>query len=136
MEIIKRNTDYALRALLNLAGHFDRDKAVSARQLAEQEDISYQFVCKIMQKLQKGGFVKSCMGSVGGFRLAKDPSQLNLLNIIASVQGPVKLNKCLADKKACRRRSKCPVNKKLCQLQTHIDSLLKDITLDKLKGSE
>ncbi|MBN1456281.1 MAG: Rrf2 family transcriptional regulator, partial [Sedimentisphaerales bacterium] len=62
MNIVKQNTDYALRAMIDLAGHYKGKTAVSVRELAGREDISYQFACKILQKLQRAGLVKSSMG--------------------------------------------------------------------------
>lgn len=135
MNVVRQNTDYALRALINLAGRYGRD-VVSTKVLAEEEDISYQFACKIMQKLQGAKLVRSSMGPHGGFSLSKPPSKVNLLEVIEAVQGPVSLNKCLLTADACKRKPNCPVSKKLAQLQKHIESFLKDITFDEfLKSS-
>ena len=134
MNIVRQNTDYALRAVINLAGRYGRD-AVSTRVLAEEEDISYQFACKILQRLQSAGLVKSCMGPKGGFCLGKPPSQVNLLEVIEAVQGPVSLNKCLMKDDACTRKPKCPVSGKLGQLQEYIESFLGGVTLDEFLKS-
>lgn len=135
MNIVRQNTDYALRALINLAGRYGRD-VVSTKVLAEEEDISYQFACKIMQKLQKAKLVRSSMGPRGGFSLSKPPSKVSLLEVIEVVQGPVSLNKCLLTADACKRKPNCGVSKKLAQLQEYIESFLKGVTLDEfLKSS-
>jgi Rrf2 family protein len=131
MDIIRRNTDYALRAMINLAGNL-QNGPVSTRQIAEDEDISYQLACKLMQILQKKKLVKSSMGPTGGFELARQPSKINLLQIIEVVQGPLRLNRCLLSTDNCPRKPSCPVHKKMKLLQTYIQKSLRNITLSEL----
>ena len=44
MDVIRRNTDYALRLLINLARNFGKGP-VSSKILAEKEEVSYQLTC-------------------------------------------------------------------------------------------
>ena len=129
MNIVRQNTDYAFRALINLAGRYGRD-VISTKVLAEEEDISYQFACKILQKLQSAKLVRSSMGPKGGYYLSKPPARVSLLEVIEAVQGRVSLNKCLLADDACNRKPNCPVSKKLAQLQKHIESFLRGVTFD------
>jgi len=131
VDIVRRNTDYALRAMLNLAQNFG-DGASSTRNIAAEEDITYQLACKLMQKLHNAKLVKSCMGPTGGFRLSKDPSRISLLEVIEAIQGPIELNRCLLNVDACPRQPDCPVSKRLAELQKHIRRYLDSVTLDKL----
>jgi Rrf2 family protein len=117
--------------MLGLAGD-NGQKPVSARQLAKEQDIPYQLACKILQKLHKAKLVESCMGPNGGFRLSRESSKISLLDIIAAIQGPVRLNRCLLSVSKCQRRPKCAVSKRLAELQRHIDGYLGQTTLDEL----
>ena len=134
MDVIRRNTDYALRAIVNLAKNYDKE-AVSTRTIAQQENISYQLACKLMQKLHGKKLVESCMGPKGGFRLSREPSKINLLEVIEVIQGPLSFNRCLLAKNACERQSKCPINDKLIELQEHVDTFLSQISMDELLKS-
>lgn len=131
MDIIRRNTDYALRAMVNLAVHYGGDP-VSTRDISQSEDISYQLACKLMQKLNNAGLVKSSMGPNGGFVLSKTPIKINLAEIIDAIQGPLSLSRCLLGENVCQRQSSCPITVKLTELQKNIGDYLQSITLDEL----
>ena len=128
MDIIRRNTDYALRAMAHLAKNYGGE-SISTRIISEREDISYQLACKLMQKMNDAGLVISTMGPKGGFTLSKDPSQINLLEIIQAVQGPLSVNKCLAEDDKCPRQDICPLTGKMEELQNYIVNFLSDATL-------
>ncbi len=128
MDVIRRNTDYALRLLVNLAMHFG-DGVISARVLSKEEDVSYQLSCKLLQKLSAAGVVKSTMGVNGGFVLSKPPSEINLSNVINVIQGPLTLNRCVLNKDACPRQGTCPITGKLKILQDSLSNSLNNITL-------
>lgn len=134
MDVLRRNTDYALRAMVGLARQ-DGQEPVSARWLAKEQNMPYQLTCKILQKLHNARLVESCMGPKGGFRLSRKPSRISLRDVIEVVQGPVQLNRCLLGVSECPRRPKCAVNKKLAELQRHIDGYLGEIKLDELSTS-
>lgn len=131
MDILRRNTDYALRMVVNLVRHFDEGPQ-STRSVAAEEDVPYQLACKLMQRLAKAGIVESCMGSKGGYGLTRGPSKTNLLEVVEAIQGPVSLNRCLLGMDGCPRQKRCGVRARLEGLQTELNGYLEGITLDEL----
>jgi Rrf2 family transcriptional regulator, iron-sulfur cluster assembly transcription factor len=135
MDLIRRNTDYAIRAMVYLAKNYQKEP-VSAARISQDGKLSYQLLCKLLQKLQKNRLVKSSMGPRGGFSLGREPSAINILQIIEAIQGPVSLNRCLLDANFCKRKKNCPVSKKLSKLQKGINRSLAEIKLEELAGKQ
>jgi Rrf2 family iron-sulfur cluster assembly transcriptional regulator len=134
MDLIRRNTDYAIRAMVYLAKNRQKEP-MSARKISDGQNISYGLACKLLQRLQKNRLVKSTMGPKGGFCLNRESSKINLLKIIEVIQGPVSLNRCQLYVRSCPFGKNCPVRKELKKLQSDINSHLRKLTLTSLIGS-
>lgn len=130
MEIIRRDTDYAIRALLYLAGR--EGESASCRQLAEACDIPQSFAHKILRKLANASLVASRAGRAGGFRLDRDPRQVSLHEVLNAIQGPVAVSRCVREPKTCPRRPGCPLSVQWSKLQDSLVGLLDDTTLQDL----
>jgi Rrf2 family iron-sulfur cluster assembly transcriptional regulator len=131
MDVIRRNTDYALRAMVHMAENYGKGY-VSAKVLAKKEDISYQLVCKLLQRLHRGGFVKSLMGPSGGYTLARNPSEITLASVVDVLQGPVTINRCVGNDESCQRKSTCAVSSSLQKIQRTLDEYMEKVTLEQL----
>lgn len=136
MDVIRRDTDYALRLAATLAKQSADDAPLSARTLSQQTHVSYALTCKLLQKLAAAGLVSSSMGPKGGFVLAKKPEAIHFGEVIEAVQGPVSVIRCLMGDFKCPLKNGCPVNPKLEQMQQQIDGFLNDVTLAEFVKSE
>ena len=135
MDVLRRNTDYALLMMVNLASHFN-GQLISARQLASEGHFSYPLACKLLQKLHKAKLVRSSMGPKGGFVLSREPSKITLMEIINVIQGGVRLNRCLGGGEGCEFEPECEINTKLVCLQLYINGYLGGITLEEIIQGE
>ncbi|KPK62322.1 MAG: hypothetical protein AMK73_06345 [Planctomycetes bacterium SM23_32] len=133
MAIIKRETDYAVRALRKLAG---ADDFVSVSVLAEGEDVPAIFLRKIMQRLNRAGMVQSRQGPFGGYRLNVAPEDITLLDVVETVQGPLVMNECFVEPEVCRRTEFCPVRVRLAELQVELNARLAEVTLGEVFSAE
>jgi Rrf2 family iron-sulfur cluster assembly transcriptional regulator len=132
MSLINRDTDYAVRAMAHLA---NKASVVSVSTLAENEGIPDVFLRKIMQRLHRAGLVASVHGPLGGYKIAREPGNITVLDILQAIQGPVCLNACFADPALCKNIKVCAFRKELKVLQKEINSWLAGITLsDVLAG--
>jgi Rrf2 family protein len=84
---VSAKSDYALRALLELAGHDDR--VLSAEELGRLQDIPHGFLQAILADLRRAGVVRSQRGQSGGWRMARKPGDVSVADVIRAVDGPL-----------------------------------------------
>jgi Rrf2 family protein len=116
---ITRQADYAVRAVLYLASLGDGGRAPTG-QIARKQHVPPSFLAKIVSQLSVAGVLHTSRGARGGVSLARDPSQISLLEVIEVIDGPVALNECVIDADACAYREDCPVHEIWCQAQAEL----------------
>ncbi len=84
MKFSKR-TLYGFSALLALASRYG-EGALSASQIARQENIPTPYLEQIFSALKKRGFVKSVRGPQGGYVLNRKPSEITLHDFLISME--------------------------------------------------
>ena len=85
---ISAKADYAVRAAVELAAA-DGEKPVKAERIATAQGIPLNFLENILGELRHAGIVRSHRGAEGGFRLARDASELTVADVIRAVEGPL-----------------------------------------------
>jgi len=99
--------DYALKTILDLAVHYG-NSPITIHDLAKRADIPLKFLEQILLDLKRGGFVISFRGKVGGYLLAKHPSQIKVGDVIRFIEGAIAPLACVDNKyKGCKEISKC-----------------------------
>src|SRR5215813_13168285 len=97
---ITRQADYAMRAVLYLARLGDSERA-STGAVAEDQHIPPSFLAKIISQLSVAGLLHTARGARGGVRLAREPKDISLLEVIEAIDGPIQLNECVGGKGTC-----------------------------------
>ncbi len=105
-------------------------------EIAQARDVPKSFLAKILQKLKRAKLVESFRGVKGGFRLARDPSGISLLDVIEAIQGDVGVNVCAVDELACDRSAECVVHPIWKKMSSKIKVLLKEHDLLSLAEAE
>ncbi|WJR68196.1 Rrf2 family transcriptional regulator [Neorhizobium sp. CSC1952] len=67
---------------------------LSAAALAEFHGVSTSYLLKHLQALSGAGLVDTMPGPKGGYRLAKKPEEITLLDIVLAVEGPAPAFRC------------------------------------------
>ena len=123
---ITRKADYAVRCVLFLS--MEPDRTVSTAGVSGQMLVPRTFLAKILQQLTKKGIVQSVQGVTGGFRLARSPEEINLLEVIEAIQGISAANACAVDERACSLSGKCAVHPVWVELRKVVEERLSNET--------
>lgn len=70
------------------------DGVLSAAALAEFHGVSTSYLLKHLQSLSGAGILSTVPGPKGGYRLAKEPKGITLLDIVLAVEGPAPAFRC------------------------------------------
>ena len=90
---LSRRSDYALRAVHHCSKH-QVGRLHSINVIAESTRVPREFLAKILKDLTDGGILLSHKGIKGGYTLARKPSEINFLDVIEAVDGPMYLSLC------------------------------------------
>ncbi|QCD55700.1 RrF2 family transcriptional regulator [Streptomyces hawaiiensis] len=85
---ISARADYAVRAVVELAVR-QGEGPVKAEAVATAQDIPHKFLEGILGDLRRAGVVDSRRGGGGGYRLARDASEITVADVIRAVDGPI-----------------------------------------------
>jgi Rrf2 family nitric oxide-sensitive transcriptional repressor len=88
-------TDFALRALMRLAG--EPNRSFSTNEIATEFGISRHHLIKVVRDLANGGFVSTQRGIGGGFRLARPPQSITLGEVVRALEQRHALVECFRD---------------------------------------
>jgi Rrf2 family protein len=118
MRLITKETDYAIRAVMQLArqpGVF-----VSSAEMAAAEKIPLPFLRRILQRLLKAGLVVSREGATGGVSLHVHPERIQMLDIMRVFQGQVELSECMFRRKLCANRGTCVLRRRIRAIEQRL----------------
>jgi Rrf2 family nitric oxide-sensitive transcriptional repressor len=105
-------TDFALRALMRLAG--DPDRLFTTEEIAREFGISRNHLTKVVSDLAGAGYVVTQRGAGGGFRLARDPTAITLGEVVRLLESRQALVECFrADGGACALLPQCRLKSRL-----------------------
>jgi Rrf2 family transcriptional regulator, nitric oxide-sensitive transcriptional repressor len=86
------HADYSLRILLYLTENSDR--YVSTREISEAYGISRNHLVRVVQTLHANGFVEVSEGRSGGVKLARDPAEINLGQVVRKTEPNFRIVEC------------------------------------------
>lgn len=99
-------SDYTMRVLMFLA--MERSRLVTIPEIAAAYGISENHLMKVVHQLARSGVIESVRGKGGGIRLAREPSDIRLGEIVRASEGSAPLVECLADEPcSCRIAPVC-----------------------------
>ena len=127
---------YALTVMVDLAKLSDGGY-VSLSDIAEREHLSMKYLESIISILNKGGMLQSLRGKNGGYRLAREPKEYNISEILLLTEGTLAPVNCIMQEGVqCDKAATCSTLPLWAGLDKVIENYLKGITLeDIIKGN-
>ena len=127
---------YALRMMVDLAEH-QKDGVVALKDIAARQEISKKYLEQIIPELNRAGLLQTVRGFQGGYRLAKDPSQYTVGEILRATEGSLAPVTCLEKgSNTCPRQDDCVTLPVWIGLQKAVNEYLDGITLQSLISAE
>ncbi len=123
--MISQTAEYALRAMVHLAGH--NGKSCTVQVVAEGTKIPEGYLAKVMQSLARGGLLISKRGLHGGFSMAKPIAEISVHDVISTVD-PI------------RQFDRCPLDlpwhgEKMCHLHATLNRLVNEFENEAKRAS-
>lgn len=79
----KASVEYGMRAVLYLA---EKGSICSSREVADEMSIPRDYLIQLAQQLRNAGIIHARPGKNGGYSLAKDASEISMLDIFNALQ--------------------------------------------------
>lgn len=140
---LSEGVEQAIHSVAMLAG-LGSNEVLPAAALAEFHGVSTSYLLKHLRALTDAGIAESVPGPKGGYRLAKRPDRITLLDVVLAIEGPEPAFRCAE----IRQRGPRPLDKKFykspCQInaamlkaeQVYRAELRKTVISELLVGSE
>jgi len=119
---LSRQADYAVRTVIELA-QAPPGTLLQTREIARRQEIPEKYLPTIVRTLARAGLLRTLKGSQGGVSLARSPEDINLLDVVEAVEGPVLLNRCLIRPGECSNND----GEKPCLLHHFWQKMVKEI---------
>jgi Rrf2 family protein len=104
--ILSRTSEYAVRASLFVASQ-PATALVRVADVAAALDIPRNYLSKIFHTLTRAGLLASTRGKLGGFRLARPPQAITLLDVVSRFDDMTGTRQCLLGRSVCSDRTPC-----------------------------
>lgn len=122
---LTKHTDYAFRTLIFLAAN--REGLCNIQQVAQTFELSKSHLMKIVNQMVHAGWVESVRGKNGGIRLAKDPGDINVADVVTTMEQTLTPINC--DEPPCILKNGCQLKSFLWKAQKEFIRHLKQYTL-------
>lgn len=129
---VAQKTEYALRAVVELAGRHGSGLA-PAREIAEAQGIPLRFLEQQLATLHKAGLVESFRGAGGGCRLAREPRDIRVAEVVDAMEGDLYPMHCLeAEDHTCFQDGRCGLQELWGDVHLAVRGVFERITIAEL----
>lgn len=130
--MFKKETEYALRALVYIQLQNQSSRKPGISEIASEIETPPSFTAKILQRMVRLGFVHSSKGKNGGYFFDPEKSELQLYNVIVAIEGESLFTGCGFGLKRCDENNPCPLHHSYAPIRNAINTLVQNETIQSL----
>jgi len=122
---------YGLRAILQIADAYGGDP-VPISSIAASQEISGKYLEQVVGTLRRADLIRSRKGVKGGYSLTREPSDINLWEIISALDQHTSLVDCVLEPEVCERSDACLTRSIWTLLSARMKEFWSSFTLEDL----
>lgn len=107
---LSKRGDYVVRSAISLARVYGSDTPKKRHEVSAEMGIPRTFVSQILGDLVRAGLAVSSFGKDGGYRLARPPGEVSLLDVVEAGEGPLTPATCVLGDGPCSWEAVCPLH--------------------------
>jgi len=130
---IGKMSDYALLLTNHLVG--TRDGLCTTEDIVSACRLPLATVRKLLKKLVDAQIVISYRGVRGGYRLAREPRDITIAEVIGAIEGPIALTECTQLQNDCSLAPDCELRQNWNYLNQMVATLFSNISLAQMAES-
>ena len=119
---------YGIHAMYDLAVHYG-DGPQSIKLIAERQGIPEAYLEQLIAILRKEKLVISNRGAQGGYRLAREPKDMTVGDVLRALEGGLNLVDCLLEEDSCGKTCACPSRIVWMKIRDGLNRVVDGITL-------
>ena len=126
--LLPKSCIYGLRASLFLASKKCPDY-INIREISEELNISFHFLTKVLQQLNRSEILKSHKGPNGGVKLARPANEITFIEIVYAIDPEHEFNDCVLGLSGCGEMKPCPFHEQWSHLKKGLLTMMEESTL-------
>jgi Rrf2 family protein len=130
--VLSHTAEYALRAVLYIAQQQTDTQLVRNDVIAEALDVPRNYLSKILHTLGRERLLHSTRGPSGGFRLARKPDSISLLQVVQPFDDFGGPRSCILGRTRCSDRNPCPAHTRWKSISEQVTSFFRNTSVGDL----
>lgn len=110
MKILSKACNYGIRALIYMVAKNGGRDYISIGEISEELDISFHFLTKTFQELNKANLLISSRGPNGGVALTRSAKDISMMDVIMVIEGEDFFDTCMLGLPDCGGGDPCPIH--------------------------
>lgn len=128
---LSTKSDYASRAVAELALHYGAGRALHIEEIARGQGIPQNYLVQILIELKGKGLVRSKRGKAGGYTLARPPAEITFGDVLRAIDGDVLQGLCLSDAE-CAMLGRCGLRSVYLRMRDALSEIADQTTFDQI----